>query len=87
MSAGTWSSFGHHNVSLNQLDKANSIIMQPFCGVVLVFTENVAGLHAENERTLEVHHFNCCLKQKIIQSQVVDLGCLLPLEHKKISPI
>lgn len=83
MSAGTWSSFGHHNVSLNQL--ANSIIMQPFCGVVLVFTENVAGLHAENERTL--HHFNCCLKQKIIQSQVVDLGCLLPLEHKKISPI
>lgn len=56
MSAGTWSSFGHHNVSLNQLDKAYSIIMQPFCGVVLVFTENVAGLHAENERTL--HHFN-----------------------------
>lgn len=85
MSAGTWSSFGHHNVSLNQLDKANSIVMQPFCGVVLVFTENVAGLHAENERTL--HHFNCCLKQKIIQSQAVDLGCLLPLEHKKISPI
>lgn len=59
--------------------------MQPFCGVVLVFTENVAGLHTENERSR--HHFNCCLKQKIIQSQVVDLGCLLPLEHKKISPI